>query len=245
MAGAFGITRGRWTPSVSRTITEVAGSIVEQAINDIATLDAGFDWEIDPLLRFNSWPVPSQGVFTQLGRGQNTGLVLKYGDNVSDVQRAVDATQYANVIRFSANFTTGSDTVDIVSQAIYGGAFGQAGRWEHQDSNNNITDTTTLAQTASAELIKMATIVPTYQMTLTRGWWNPTILWLGDVVTVNVWHGRLGDTYQARVSQIDVYVGDAANEETIVVTVGPRYQNLLWRITQVEQLLTQVSKTAN
>jgi hypothetical protein len=248
--GSWNLTKGQQIdntnpPAPVRDYGPQAGTYIDQAVNDIGNLDHGFEWEIDPTMAFNTWTIPPLGNWTQLGRGQNIGMKLTYGDNVSDVQRAIDASVYANVVRYSGNISVGSTTTDIVKEAIYTGSFGTIGRWEIQVSNNNQNNANNLQQAALAELVKDANLIPTYQLTLTRGWWDRPQMWLGDIVTVTVHHGRLNESLQMRVTQIDLYVGDDADEEVIVVTVGPRYASLLSRIYHHDRIITQISKTSN
>ena len=247
LAGAFGITQGRVPTSIQRTITQTAGSIVEESINDLALLDNGFDWEISPTLQFNTWPIPSQGSLNQLGRGQNIGMTLNYGDNVMAAQRSLDATLYANLIRYTGGTPSGATTplvsnVDIVTNLLYEANFNIRGRWEGIDSNTNILNQAALNAAALGDLVRRAAAIPSYTLTLTPNWWDPIQLWLGDIVSVIVNHGRLAENFVGRVSEIDIYIGDDANDETVVVTIGPRIGSLLRRLLSEHKKLEQIAK---
>jgi hypothetical protein len=241
--GPWGITLGRQGRGIVRTIAFNSGAYVEPSITDMSNLDNGFDWEIDANLKFNSWLVPTRNIYTGLGRGQSVGLVLRYGDNVRKVTRTVDTTKFANVVRYSGSVTAGSVTKDIETEVLYTGAFGPQGRWESSVSNPDLTDVNAVSGAALAELTRNAILLPSYQLTLTRGWWDPTQLWLGDLVTVNIHRGRLNESWQARVSQIGLTVGDEANEENIVVTVGALLGNMLTRVKSNEKVLYKSIRT--
>jgi hypothetical protein len=241
--GDWGITHGLWTPSVQRTLPiGDPGSLVEGAINQIAEVDAGFEWEVDPTLKFNIWPIPSQGIYNQLGRGQNIGMQLTYGDNVMAALRSLDTTQYANVVRYAGAGSLVSNQ-NIVSMGL-APQFGTEGRWETEQSDTNVTTQPMLDIAARVRLVFAYSMTPSYSMTLTHGWWDPTQIWLGDIVTLNMQHGRLGETFSARVSEIDLYQGDNASEETIVITVGRRMGSLLRRLPTQEKKLEQIAKRA-
>jgi hypothetical protein len=241
--GNWNLTRGIWRPSVSRTYAVAGGALMDASVNNLSNLDQGFDWEIDANLEFNMWPLPSMNIYMGLGRGSNKGGVLTYGDNVQHAARTTYSTNYANVVRYSGSNTVGATTVDIVSEAMYGGDFGTAGRWETQEGNTDLVSLANLNAMALAELTRTGILLPSYQLTLTDGWWDPTQIWLGDIVQVNVVSGRLDDHYSARVIQIDIYINDLANKETVVVTVGTTTGNLLGRIVKNEKILYQSTRT--
>jgi hypothetical protein len=251
LPGAFGITQGATPASVQRTFTATAGSIVGANVDAISQLDAGFDWNIDSQLRFNTWPVPSKGAYNELGRGNAQGITLVYGDNVMAAQRTLDATKYANLIRYTGGTPTDTSgntlpalvsNVNIVTNALYEESFTIRGRWEAIDSDTNIMDQSTNDAAALGDLVIRAAGIPAYTLTLTMGWWDPDILWLGDLVNVIINHGRIDENFIGRVSEIDIYLGDDADEESVIVTVGPRMGSLLRRISTEERKHLQIAK---
>jgi hypothetical protein len=247
LPGAFGITRGVTPASVQRTYTATAGSIVGGDVESLATLNQGFDWNIDANLKFNTWPIPSEGIYNQLGRGTAQGLTLVYGDNVMAAQRTLDATKYANLIRYTGGQPTSGGAalvsyVDIVTNVLYEANFAIRSRWEAIDSNTNILVQATNDAAALGDLVVRAASIPSYTLTLTMGWWNPDILWLGDIVDVIINHGRLDENFTGRVSEIDIFLGDDAGEESVTVTVGPRMGSLLRRISTEEKKHLQIAK---
>jgi hypothetical protein len=67
-------------------------------------------------------------------------------------------------------------------------------------------------------------------------------MWLGDIVQVNVNHGRLNESFDGRISEVDVYIGDEANEETIAATVGRRMGTLLRTLPAGQKKMEQIAK---
>jgi hypothetical protein len=255
--GDWGIHKGLYTPALPnspqmRRQEPAEGTYIDQAIDNIATLNSGFEWEISPTMAFNTWPQPPHGL-NQQGRGQNIGMKLTYGDNVTNVQRAMNASTgqpYANVVRMSG--TTGkttSKTKNVIDEALDTGwatspLLKAAGRWEFQAGNGNLTSTEAVNDAAIYELVRDSNLTPSYVLTLKQGWWDPSDLWLGDIVTVTVNHGRLNDSILTRVTQMDIFIGDTSSEEVVQVTVGPKYTNLLHRILQHEKVITRITKNA-
>jgi hypothetical protein len=253
--GDWSVKRGTFTSSTTRTYKTTGGTYIDQAIDDMANLNAGFDWEISPNMHFNTWPIPNNskppgGAVLRRGRGQDIGMKLTYGDNVSNVQRSLNASSgqpYSNVVRTSGSFTGGVKKAqyDVVSQAVYGSAFGNAGRWEYQVGNNNLTTVKAVQDAAIWELVRDANPEPSFVLTLTDGWWDPGQIWLGDLVTVTVNHGRLNDSWLTRVIQMDVFLSDVSGDEIVQVTTGPRYGNMMHRILRHEREITKITKSAN
>jgi hypothetical protein len=133
-------------------------------------------------------------------------------------------------------------TVNIASNPMYEANFNLRSRWEAIDSNTNLMDQASNDAAALGDLVLRAAAIPAYTLTLTPGWWNPGILWLGDLVNVIVVHGRLNENFIGRVSEVDVYLGDDAGEETVVVTVGPLLGSLLTRVRATERKMMQIAK---
>jgi hypothetical protein len=222
--GNWGITRGIWAPSLNRTITFAEGDQIGQDINTMAVSAQGFDWEISPTLQLNVWPIPTVSV-TELGRGADNGQYLVFGDNVVQARRTM--VPYANAIRASGDGSQPSGYADVVTNNLYGATFSPMGRWERQISDVAIISTTNLNGMALGQLLQSASGIPSYLLTLRTGWWEPSALWLGDIVQVVVNSGRLAENFQARVTQINLNLGDEAGEEMISVYVGPIVGNLL------------------
>jgi hypothetical protein len=167
-------------------------------------------------------------------------MQLTYGDNVMAALRAIDTTQYANAVRYAGAGSLVSN-VDVVSAGI-SPTWPTEGQWQAVDSNTNITDQLSLNAAALGDLTFRSELTPSYSLTLTHGWWNPNLLWLGDNITVNINHGRLSESLVTRVAEIDLYLGDNANEETIVVVTGRRQGSVLRTVPRTEKTIQQIAK---
>jgi hypothetical protein len=247
--GNLGITRGPAYNGIGtqQTISYKAGSYIGQNITDLSNQAVGgFDWEVDPNLNFNTWLVPGSPPYpaypsTFMGRGRTIPQILEFGNNVVSIpQRNIDTTKYANVVHLtgSSTFTrtgAGSNdmTITIEDTAMYTAAFGTAGRWEMALSDSNLTTDTNLDLAAVGQLMRSAMLVPTYQLVLAPGTWDPSWLWVGDMVQVIVNSGRLQDNYLDRVVQIQVTFDDESGEEIVQITTGTKPANLLTRFQKV------------
>ncbi|HEY7822002.1 MAG TPA: hypothetical protein VIG24_04175, partial [Acidimicrobiia bacterium] len=73
--GNLGITRGpALTGATSRTITFTGGITVRQALDRLASLSPGFDWDVTPDRQFRLWDQ----------RGADNGVILDYGGLVAN-----------------------------------------------------------------------------------------------------------------------------------------------------------------
>lgn len=225
--GNYGITRGSTaTSGTNRTLTIPAGKNAAEALDELAKLDGGFDWWIDPNM-----------VFHVGHRGQVKDFVLDYGGTVSEVDRSIDPSRFANAIR-----ATGDDS--LTPETPVAGSFDPTGRFDLQQGFTDIGSQSALSSAASGLLAETNAIPASYTVTLELGKWNgPDDLWVGDTCGLSVKRGRLDIDVVARVHEIKVDVGDSG-EETVTVTVdGPsidtefdeRERRILRRLTRLER----------
>lgn len=201
----LGITQGSGsTTGVSRVITFTVGQKISDAIDQLAKLNAGFEWEIDAKLAFNVY-------YPQ--RGASTSAVLEYGGTVQGVKRTLDSSTFANVVRFSADASVGST---LLEEPV----LTPTGAFAVQVSDTTINDGTTLGLRANFEIARDSVLTPSYQLTLRDGWWTPAILWLGDTAQVVVKSGRINEISSQRVSQVQVQPGDNGGD-IVTITTGP------------------------
>lgn len=214
-AGELGITRGAGNggTGVFRTISFTDGSMVADVINQLGALDAGFDWEVDPLLRFNLY-YPQQG-------NPASDVVLDYPGHVLNFTRTFDTTKFANAIYF-----TGASTISPVSvegPELVGSPnplAGTPGRVDAAFSDSTITDSTVLDLRADFQLSESDQPPVGYQMVLKSGWWTPDMLWKGDTCRLVLKSGtRINEDSMQRVTQVEVDPGDDGGE-TVTITTG-------------------------
>lgn len=209
--GDAGVTRGfgRVT-GISRDRTYEVGKKLGEALDQLARVDGGFDWEIDPELAFNVH-YPARGTFKD--------FVAHYGATVSAVKRQVDPSEYANAIRHSG--AEGGPTP--VTRTVADLATRREGRWEDQVGDTDVTVASTLAEKADWYLSERSVIRPSYTATLAPGVWaGPSTLWLGDTCRLVIRSGRLDVNTMARVFELSVTIGDDGGETVEVTFDRPR-----------------------
>jgi hypothetical protein len=207
VGGSWGITQGTGsTTGINRTRAVgfyTTGQNLREAVDDLGRLSNGFDWEIDPLLRFNVY-YPR--------RGSLRDFVITRG-NTSSLTRSVDLSTYANIVRVSG---------DTGVTPWYWGAGDLAtrpeGRWELQEGNTDLKSVA--ATTARSERLfnDSSTIQPAYTATLSAlSGWDPTKLWVGDTCPIRVARGSLDIDTTGRVVELTADIGDN-NDETVSMT---------------------------
>jgi hypothetical protein len=206
--GNLGITRGTGqTTGYLRDRLLTPGKYIGETINQLADLDGGFDWEIDPLLRLNIY---------NPARGRATDVVLNYPGAVASFTRTVLPADYANAIRATA----GTDPRAPEYREAADLATRPEGRWETDRGFPDILEQSTLAAKADYLLADAAVLRPTYTLTLKQGRYpGPQSLWLGDSCRVVIQSGRLNEDSLQRVMEI-VFDIDDNGAETVRVTVG-------------------------
>jgi hypothetical protein len=217
--GGWGITQGIGaTTGVVRTRSVgyyTEGKNLAEAIDDLSKLSGGFDWEIDPLLAFN--------VYYPL-RGGTQDFAISYdrsGGNVTALQRSVDLSGYANVVRVSGDTGTTAST-----QAATDLATRPEKRWELQEGDTDLKSTTAVSNRALRLLADASTIQPAYTATLAASaGWDPSVLWVGDTCPIRVRRGGFDIDTTGRVVELVADIGDDG-EETISVTFDQPSLNL-------------------
>lgn len=218
--GSWGITRGSGTTTgVDRDRTYEVGSNLAELLNNLAAVDDGFDYEVDPFKAFNIY-YPS--------RGELRDFAVTYsasgGGNCSKISRALDPSNYADAVRVS-----GADAVGPVTRVAADIATRPEGRFEQQLSFTNLTTDDAVAEAADAQLDLYAGLTATYTVTLQRGYWDPSVLWLGDTCPVQIRSGRLDINDVLRVYAITVAIGDDG-DEVPTITFGPPIAGLKQRL---------------
>lgn len=222
--GTLGITHGSGTSPVLRDRNYNEGDGIGGLLDDLGRVDNGYDWEVDANLRFNTY-WPQRGLFRT--------DPLEYGVQVSGVTRTVDTTNFANAVRYSGD--------DTVAAATAVQAPGPEGRWEIQQGDPSVTIAQTVIDKANWLLATDAVVTPTYSLTLSSGWWDPSKIWLGDTVRFLCRSGRLDVDSTNRVTQVDVAVDDQGRE-TVTLTHGAVPLRLGARLTNYAKRLTSLER---
>jgi hypothetical protein len=211
VGGDYGLIKGTWpTTGVTRpsVIVKAGDQVWSGPLKKLAGMEGGFDFDIDGDLVANLY---------YPGRGVDNGVVLDYGGMVAGGTRTFDPSTFGNAIRQS-----GADAIAITTAAVPDLASTPEGRWDVQFSDPQLTTADMVAKTAAANLATASQPTPGWTLKLARGrWGGPGHVWLGDWVTVVVKTGRLGDVFTARVTQVDIDLGDGGAEDVTVYAGTP------------------------
>jgi microcystin-dependent protein len=203
--GDLGITYGgQPATGVIRDRDLQVGAKVGESLAQLGEMANGFDWDIDPLLRFNIY-------FPQRGRSANIDLV--FGAQIAELTRNQDPSNFATALRYTGKAPP-TQAVELV-EAV----FPAAGRWEAQVGNPDAALQSTVESLAEAALEASAEIVANYSLVLFSGWWDPSQLWLGDVANLYIDSGRLniqGDAFRCVGITIE-YDDDGAEKTTVAL----------------------------
>jgi hypothetical protein len=207
-AGNLGITRGSGqTTGFLRDRLYTAGMSIAEAIGQLADIEGGFDWEIDPQLRLN--------IFNPQ-RGRDTDEVLEFGGAVASFSRAALPAEYGNAVRAIAGTDPRAPEVREAADL----ATRPEGRVEIERGFPDILEQSTLAARADYLLADAQVLRPSYTLTLAPGRYpGPQSLWVGDTCIVAIRSGRLNEHSRQRVMEIAFEPGESG-EETVRVTVG-------------------------
>lgn len=206
-AGDLGISDHSIPTGNLITVTYDEGTNIGQTVASIGDVDNGFDWEIDPLLRFNTY-FPN--------RGADPGITLAYGPQIASFTRTFDSSTFATAIRYSGDSTSTTPETKEAS------SFGPAGRWELQTGDTTITDQVFLDGKATRSLTTSEVLDPSYQVILNPKFgWTPDVLWIGDTATLVLKSGRLNVVGMFRANTIEVDEGDDGGIVTTITFGDP------------------------
>lgn len=226
--GDLGIRQGNVPNTgviVTRAYTFAKG--VGSAITDLGRTVPGFEWEIDPNLKFNVY-YPN--------RGSQQGLVLDYGTAVTNVDRQWNSDAYGNVVL--AQGAQGVSPIVVDSQTA---PLAPGGRIELSISSQDWADAATLNQQAQWAANTAKYPVASYTVQLATGVWAPNLLWVGDTVQLVIASGRLAFNDFVRVRTIDISISDDGFESVQMElaryggSIVKRVANLDARIGKVER----------
>lgn len=226
--GDMGITLGVVPVGVPLTGSFPAGISVADAINLVANVDDGFDWEIDEELRLNVFRV----------RGRVADRILDYGGLLKGVSREFAAAEFANSVRASGD--------DSIPSVVAGAGDAVVGRWDRQVGFPQVNNSTLLTGLAIDELNRSVDQSVTFSVRLRQSegiqrWNGLSDIGLGDTIRLVVYANRLEVNNLTRVREIDVTVSDDGGEEVTFVLDGPK-RTFEERINQVLNRLTELER---
>jgi hypothetical protein len=223
-----GSNRGS-TPSsgISRSHADQGNQVCLTELDALAKLTNGFDYDVKPLCMngdrgtegaAGSAPFDALRIFFPRQGVTNNAAAFAYGSSVSKVQRQVTAADYTNYWR-----TIGNNQSAIVAPQVYGENWNSdansttVGTFMSGDQAASTTDNPWLGAVAAGKIGLYGTLVPTYVVTLTPGWYSWGLFYMGDTVPLIINSGRLGVMNTQRVLGITYNIGDDGAEDVDVV----------------------------
>ncbi len=204
--GDDGIRQGLYATGTTKDYSIEPGASVEEAINLIANATDGFDWEVDPFLKFNTFHPE---------RGTAKDVVLDYGGAFGYYSRTFDFENYANTLWATA--TTGVDPVWVEAANI---AQRPEGRWERSAAWPDAAAQETHNDNSLWLLEQAINHKYTYEVTLAPGFWlGKGHFWLGDIINLQIIHGRLNIREPRKVETISIDLDDEGTE-TVKVSLS-------------------------
>lgn len=199
--GDWGITPGVIPAGTPRDAMFPAGKSIRSAIDEIARLQGGFEWEIDPELQLNIW-TPR--------RGSDTGVVLDFaGGAVSEVKQSLEPARFGNAVIVTGS---GTGTVVPVLDETDDLPTDPRGRWELVESFPSVEEQTRLDERAPQTLAAASQFSAPFTVTLRPLRWDGrSHLWVGDIAGLRVGSGAL-TSERVRVAEISVTPGDDGTE---------------------------------
>ena len=224
-AGALGLHVATLNPDGSplaasgivRDRAYLPGQVIAEALDNLSTDVAGFDWAVIPDANLGStvnlW-YPQRGI-TQ------PHWVAHYGSTVTDVARVVATTTYSNyVLALGGAATPGTNITTESIGAGYTDPVGNPeGPWMTSVADPTVITPAVLQQNGDGYLALYDDLGPQYTLTLELGRWSPADAWLGDTVRLIVNSGRIDVDTSVRITAVAVDIDDNGRE-TVTLTGG-------------------------
>lgn len=211
---------------VLRDRTYPAQSDLGGAVAALGAVQGGYDFDVLPMGMANHETDALRIFYPRQGVTQT--LTLNYGGNVATVTRAVSSSDYANYTRRLGNNPSGNTAAgQLYGEAYNADASGVVvGLWSMGNNAADVSVAATLGQQAAGDLAYYGTLMPSYTLGLTPGWYQNGLFSMGDVVNLVVMSGRLKVTAApSRIVGISFALGDDG-DENVALTVGRPTQSL-------------------
>lgn len=203
---------GTYQTTQNRTITYEQYTVAGQAISDLSALEAGFDWDIDPVTRkFNVYSTRMTDR-PEVQFGYRAAV-----NNVSALTRRVDCSELATYVVVQGKGASASA----------GGTHGTYGRFEETVSLADVADAGVLAAYAGVEVTLRETPRVTFDF-VPRPAGSPGAMspfqdyFVGDKVYLSAKQGRLDVSKQAqRVFGITLSIDENGGERVTGLRTSP------------------------
>ena len=215
LGGPLGITRGaQRATGVYRTELVEADTPIDTVLDRFQDYDDGFEWWIDPELRFQcaTW----RGI-------DKPSFPITAALTVHSIDRSVDTGLYANWVRLRGGRPEGASVDDEAPFADRWAANLAArpeGRISRVETNTDLVTQAQVDAAAAALLADSLAPPAAWTATLTPDRWaGPADAWLGDRIPIVVHDGCLDEQGTARIFQLDLDIDEDGNE-TVKATLG-------------------------
>jgi hypothetical protein len=221
-------TENRPYSGVLRDRSYPANTQIGQALDDLAKVDGGFDYDLRP----GQWWETEDKVrtfYNASGDGNpNQGVprpdvVLMYGSTVATVTRTVDSGSYANYERVIGQQPDSNNPAQLFAEYWLPEADNitrvPVGLWQAIDNASDVSIQSTLDEKAKGDLNQLGILVPSYSLGLRPGFYRWGFPNMGDVCPLIILVGRLNVNTTIRVLGIEWDIGDDGQED-IKLTVG-------------------------
>ena len=226
-------------PAPLRDRTYYGGQEVGAAVDDLAKVLSGFEYDVLPFNPPWSQTADALRIFYPAQGIARPDVALVYGSNVATVTRTVSSQDYANFVRVLGNNGSSDPAVaQWYSEAWNTDAnnvtVNPVGTWMSTDNASDVAIQTTLNDKAAGDLNLSGVLIPSYTLTLvpeTYSYGSPN---MGDTVALVIKAGRLNVNTQVRVMGISYAIGEDGDED-VQLTVGRPVTTLAKLFTQAER----------
>jgi hypothetical protein len=223
-------------------------TVAFQALDDLAHVQGGFDWDVVPAARLpGTYYVDALRVFYPRQGVTRNDVALVYGSTVSGLTRTVNSADYANYVRVIGN----NGSADPAAPQVYGEAWNTdannvtvnpVGLWQTGLNAADVTLNQTLQDQAAGLLALDGTLVASWNVTMRPDAYQFGYPNMGDVVPLIVVAGRLNVNTQVRVVAIS-YAPTDDGDEQVSLTVGrPAVQSIAGQIDQNAQDVADLAR---
>ena len=209
-----------------RDRTYAGSQQIGTAVDDLAHVINGFDYDVVPGMRFDSQNANDllRVFYPQQGIARTEPL--EYGGAIATVTRSVSSADYANFERVLGN----NGSSDPAAAQLYSEKWNAdannvgvtpIGLWMDAENAADVSVGTTLDQQAAGWLNQNGVLIPSYTLGLRPGAYRDGTINMGDTVPIVIRSGRLNVTTSQRVVGLTFKVGDDGQEDIELVVGRP------------------------
>jgi hypothetical protein len=211
-SGNMGITRGIAPTGRLRDREFEPGQSVGELLDNLSDVIDGFDYDVDPNLRFNVY-YPH--------RGRETGLALDLGGTVSAIDRKTSSADFANYVWQSGAAKVTAPDAAYTPELAAGTAL--EGRWDVAVSDPDLKLQATVNARSERILADRQRRPDQYSVSVVAGQWEALSLAPGDWATLVVESARLNLRERVRVLEVAFDAGpDGESQAQLAAVRDPK-----------------------